>query len=57
MNDNMEDAYEQERREAEEYIRQAREKRLRVCSYARVSTDKKDQKNSLKVQVQYFERE
>lgn len=57
MNDNIEDAYQQDQREAEEYIRQAREKRLRVCSYARVSTDKRDQKNSLKVQVQYFERE
>ena len=54
---NLEDAFEQERREAEEYIRQAREKRLRVCSYVRISTDKKDQKNSFKVQVQYFERE
>ena len=57
MNNTFEDAFEQERREAEEYIRQAREKRLRVCSYARVSTDKRDQKNSFKVQVQYFERE
>lgn len=57
MDNIFESDYSQVQQEAEEYARQAREKRLRVCSYARVSSDKRDQKNSFRVQVQYFERE
>ena len=57
MSNMSKDEQTQEKNEAEEYARQAREKRLRVCSYVRISTDKNDQKSSFKVQVQYFERE
>ena len=32
-----------------------RQKRLRVAAYARVSTDSKDQENSLKNQREYYE--
>ena len=47
----------EEKAEIARYIETAGKKRLRVCAYCRVSTDKSDQKNSLNSQVKYFQRE